>query len=115
MGRDTRASGKVMAEAIFKGIRAAGGIPLDLGIAPTPTTCVCVAALKASSGIIITASHNPEQYNGYKMVHQSGRLFRADECQIVYDAFHRGEYLTANDYNKFPAVAEKVSMEPLYI
>jgi len=107
VGRDTRASGKVMAEAIFRGIRAAGGVPLDLGIAPTPTTCVCVAALNASSGIIITASHNPGQYNGYKMVHKSGRLYRADECQTVYDAFHRGEYLSSEDYDKFPAIAEK--------
>ncbi len=107
VGRDTRESGKVLAEAIFKGIRAAGGIPLDLGIAPTPTTCVSVAALKASSGIIITASHNPGQYNGYKMVHPDGRLYRASECQTVYDAFHRGEYLSGDEYDKFSGDAEK--------
>jgi phosphomannomutase len=69
------------------------------------TTCVCVAALKASRHII-TASHNPEQYKGYKMVHQSGRLFRADECQIFMMPF-TAEYLTSNDYNKFPAVQKK--------
>ncbi|HEX3019089.1 MAG TPA: phosphoglucosamine mutase [Chitinispirillaceae bacterium] len=107
VGRDTRASGLVMAEAIFRGIRAAGGTPLDLGIAPTPTICVSVEALNASAGIIITASHNPGQYNGYKMVHSSGRLYRAKECQTVYDAFHRGEYLSSDDFNKFSGIAEK--------
>lgn len=107
VGRDTRESGKRLAEAIFRGIRAGGGIPIDLGIAPTPTTCVCTAELKGSTGIIITASHNPGQYNGYKMVHSSGRLYRAHECQIVYDAFHKGEYISDNDLEKFAAVSEE--------
>ena len=87
VGRDTRPSGAMLARAAFRGIRAAGGVPVDCGIAPTPTTCVAVAALGASGGIIITASHNPNAYNGYKMVHASGRLFRADECEKIYAAF----------------------------
>ena len=66
VGRDTRNSGAMLAEAAFRGIRAAGGTPIDLGIAPTPTTCLCTASLGGSTGIIITASHNPGQYNGYK-------------------------------------------------
>ena len=76
VGRDTRPSGEMFARAIFQGVRAAGGIPVDLGIAPTPTTCVAVNELKANGGVIITASHNPNEYNGYKMVHGSGRLFQ---------------------------------------
>ncbi|MBN1128348.1 MAG: phosphoglucosamine mutase [Chitinispirillaceae bacterium] len=90
VGRDTRKSGERYARAAFRGIRAAGGSPVDLGIAPTPTTCVAVSELKASGGIIITASHNPNEYNGYKMVHSSGRLYRADEGEAVYAAFRRG-------------------------
>lgn len=91
VGRDTRPSGEALARAIFKGIRAADGMPVDIGIAPTPTTCVATAELKASAGVIITASHNPSPYNGYKMVHGSGRLYNAGECQQVYDAFCRNE------------------------
>lgn len=106
VGRDTRNSGKMLSEAIFRGIRAAGGTPLDLGIAPTPTTCVCVSELKVSAGVIITASHNPGQYNGYKMVHSSGRLYRANECQIVYDAFHRNEFPSEEELGKFSCTAE---------
>ncbi|MDG5814905.1 phosphoglucosamine mutase [Chitinispirillales bacterium ANBcel5] len=92
IGRDTRPSGERLMRAICRGIRAAGGEPVDIGIAPTPTTCVAVSELKASAGIIITASHNPSQYNGYKMVHSSGRLFKGDECETVYSHFKRGEY-----------------------
>jgi phosphomannomutase len=91
VGRDTRPSGEMFAAAAFRGIRAAGGVPIDLGIAPTPTTCVAAAELKAAGGIIITASHNPIAYNGYKMVHASGRLFKADECEKIYRIFRGPE------------------------
>jgi phosphomannomutase len=92
VGRDTRPSGDMLARAAFRGIRAAGGQPIDIGIAPTPTTCVAVPEFGAAGGIIITASHNPVAYNGYKMVHESGRLFRADECECIYDSFRKGAY-----------------------
>jgi phosphomannomutase len=87
VGRDTRQSGVLLAAAAFRGIRAAGGVPIDIGIAPTPTTCFAVAEFGAAAGIIITASHNPGEYNGYKMVHSAGRLCRGDECEKVYAAF----------------------------
>jgi phosphomannomutase len=88
VARDTRPSGEELAKAIFCGIRAAGGIPVDIGIAPTPTACVAVQHRKASGGIIITASHNPSQYNGYKMIHPSGRLFKGSECDDIYRAYN---------------------------
>jgi phosphomannomutase len=100
VGRDTRPSGAAFARAAFRGIRAAGGIPVDLGIAPTPTVCLAAAQTGAQGGIILTASHNPSPYNGYKMVHESGRLYRAAECEKVYAAFHQ---------NDFPADAELLS------
>ncbi len=92
IGRDTRPSGKAMMQAACRGIRAAGGKPVDIGIAPTPTTCIAVEELKACCGIIITASHNPLPYNGYKMVHGSGRLFRGEECEKVYEEYRKGDY-----------------------
>jgi phosphomannomutase len=92
IGRDTRVSGQSFAAAACRGIRAAGGQPIDLGIAPTPTTCVAVKATGASTGIILTASHNPGQYNGYKMVDKSGRLYNGRECDIVYKEFFAGNY-----------------------
>jgi phosphomannomutase len=92
VGRDTRPSGEMFVRAAFRGIRAAGGTPVDIGIAPTPTTCVAVPEFGAAGGIIITASHNPNPYNGYKMVHASGRLFKADECEQIYTAFAQAAY-----------------------
>jgi phosphomannomutase len=54
----------------------------------------------AAGGIIITASHNPNPYNGYKMVHSSGRLFRADECEYIYDLFRQGRCPSAEELAK---------------
>ena len=92
VGRDTRPTGEALARAAARGIRAAGSVPVDVGVAPTPTVCIAVPALNAIGGIIITASHNPLPYNGYKMAHRSGRLARASECEEVYARFRDGGY-----------------------
>ena len=84
VGRDTRPSGPRIARAIFRGITAAGAQPVDLGVCPTPTTCLAARHFNAGTGVIITASHNPSPYNGYKMVHATGRLFNDAECRSVY-------------------------------
>lgn len=108
IGRDTRPSGKLFSEAACRGIRAAGGIPIDIGIAPTPTTCLAVETLKASTGIILTASHNPSQYNGYKMVHRTGRLFRGSECDDVYSSYFKAEYPSDEVLNQFTGKADEI-------
>lgn len=116
VGRDTRPSGERLAKAIFRGIRAAGGTPIDIGIASTPTTCVAVPALNASAGIIITASHNPHPYNGYKMVHKNGRLYKGFECDQIYDAFKNKEFLSDKEYSAFQdTAAEVVDAQKIHI
>jgi phosphomannomutase len=102
VARDTRPSGAIIANAIFDGIRAAGGVPLDIGIAPTPTACVAVKHFSACAGVMITASHNPHPYNGYKMIHAQGRLFTGTECDAVYQEFYKSclmHYIPSNSTN----------------
>ena len=89
VARDTRPTGPMLAGAICDGIAAGGGTAVDIGISPTPTACVAVDHFHASSGIMITASHNPLPYNGYKMIRAGGRLFTGKECDEVYHAFLR--------------------------
>jgi len=116
IGRDTRPTGSALMLAAARGIFAAGGVPVDIGIAPTPTTCVAVPALGADSGIIITASHNPLPYNGYKMVHKSGRLFGGEECEAVYSAFKEGDYPKSDDFVKYGGKpVESVDASPVHI
>jgi len=106
IGRDTRPSGVEIEKALCQGIRAAGGIPVSIAIATTPTTCFAVKYFGAASGIIITASHNPHPYNGYKAVHSSGRLFNAQECEALYADYEKGNFLSDEDFDKFDASPE---------
>jgi phosphomannomutase len=116
VGRDTRPSGEMLARAAFRGIRAAGGLAVDIGIAPTPTTCVAVPELVAAGGIIITASHNPNPYNGYKMVNATGRLFRAEECENIYAAFHSGQFPSEEELSKFDDTPhERADAAPIHL
>ncbi|MBD3318143.1 MAG: phosphoglucosamine mutase, partial [Chitinivibrionales bacterium] len=101
--RDTRPSGAEMAAAVMRGVRLAGGTPVDVGIAPTPTICFAVSHCGAAAGVIITASHNPLPYNGYKMVHGSGRLFSGAECERVYEVFRNGDYPAESAFAEEPS------------
>jgi len=116
VGRDTRPTGEALMKAASRGIRAAGGIPINIGIAPTPTTCVAVTALGANGGIIITASHNPLPYNGYKMVHKTGRLCRGAECEAVYTEFRSASYPSDYELMKYiDEPAENIDAAPIHI
>ncbi|KPK63359.1 hypothetical protein AMJ83_07245 [candidate division WOR_3 bacterium SM23_42] len=74
IGRDTRQSGKEFRKAVIRGLNSTGRFVIDLGIVPTPTVLFMVRKLKAKGGIIITASHNPIQWNALKFV-SSGGIF----------------------------------------
>ena len=72
--RDGRASGPLLAAAIFRGLNSAGRDVIDAGVAATPTTGVLVQHFSAAGGIQISASHNPAEYNGMKLFSAEGRV-----------------------------------------
>ena len=66
VGRDTRASGEWLEDALVRGIRAGGGGVVLAGVQPTPAVSFLTADLGAAAGAVISASHNPPEYNGIK-------------------------------------------------
>ncbi|MBN1910826.1 MAG: phosphoglucosamine mutase, partial [Pirellulales bacterium] len=90
VGRDSRPSGAVLAQAVHAGLRAAGRKTIDLGICATPTVGVLVRRLQAAGAIQITASHNPPPYNGIKLFSNESRLVTAAAGQKVLDAYRQG-------------------------
>jgi phosphoglucosamine mutase len=72
VGRDTRASGEFLAAALSAGICSAGGDVLSLGIVTTPGVAFLTRDLGAQAGAVISASHNPAEYNGLKFFAASG-------------------------------------------
>jgi phosphomannomutase len=96
IGRDTRQSGKIFRKAVIRGLNSAGRRVIDLGIVPTPTVLYMVRKLKASGGIVITASHNPIQWNALKFVSSrglflSGTEFKKFAAKIVEDSGQVGK------------------------
>jgi len=84
VGRDNRPSGEALAAGIRRGIVEAGGTAVDVGILPTPALYFGVAALAADAGVQVTGSHNPPEFNGFKMV-LGGDAFHGDEILDLWE------------------------------
>ena len=72
VGRDPRESGEWLEDALVEGIRSAGGDVILVGIEPTPAIAYLTTDLGASSGVVISASHNPPEYTGIKFFAGNG-------------------------------------------
>ena len=72
VGKDTRLSGDMLESAAAAGIMSAGGNALLAGIIPTPGVALLVGELHADGGLVISASHNPPEYNGIKLFDSNG-------------------------------------------
>ena len=73
IGRDTRISGNILLQAITRGINESGKKFINLGICPTPAIPFLIRKENLSSGIMISASHNPPEYNGIKIFDHNGQ------------------------------------------
>ena len=83
VGRDTRISGQMLASALSAGLMSQGAKVIDLGVVPTPAVSYLVKKYKASMGAMISASHNPSEYNGIKLFDSEGfKLPDATENEI---------------------------------
>ena len=80
IARDSRTSGPMFVRAATAGLQAVGCDVLDAGLVPTPTTLFAVRHHKAHGGIVITASHNPVEWNALKLASASGMFLDADEA-----------------------------------
>ncbi len=92
VGRDTRASGPELEAAVARGIAAAGGTAALGGVLPTPA----IALLAESLGVVVSASHNPPEYNGVKLFFDGGKLVDEQEKEIeeLFDAVGPGNGAT---------------------
>lgn len=72
IGRDTRLSGDMLESALTAGILAVGGHVIKAGVIPTPAVAHLVKKYKADAGVVISASHNPFEYNGIKFFNGEG-------------------------------------------
>jgi phosphomannomutase len=87
VGRDTRPSGQSLMSGVIGAVTATGRDCVDLGIATTPTVEIMVEKLGAAGGIIVTASHNPVDWNALKFLDSRGMFISKEVGGEVYDAY----------------------------
>lgn len=85
VGRDTRRSGKMLEDALVAGMLSAGAQVLTLGVIPTPGVSFAVKHIKAQGGVVISASHNPAEYNGIKFLNNEGHKLNDDAEAAIED------------------------------
>ena len=90
IGRDTRISGDMLENAISAGILAMGGNVIKVGVLPTPAIAYLVRYYKADAGVVISASHNPFEYNGIKFFNGDGFKLDDDIEEQIEDIIIRG-------------------------
>jgi len=92
IARDTRPSGRALKPAAAAGILATGADVVDLDVVTTPGACLMVRQLNAAGAVILTASHNPPQYNGLKFIGPDGMGISAQQAATLKDTFLGGRH-----------------------
>ena len=111
VGRDARISGEMVKNVVCGTLMGMGFDVVNIGLASTPTTELAVTMAGACGGIILTASHNPKQWNALKLLNEHGEFLNAAEGEEVLriaeaeafeyaDIDHIGSYIEDNTYNE---------------
>ena len=92
VGRDTRTSGEMLLHAVCSGLLTTGCRPVDVGVCSTPSVQIRTKETDAVGGIIITASHNPAQWNALKFVGKDGIFLNEYEARSVVEIYHDSNF-----------------------
>ncbi|MBL8651182.1 MAG: phosphomannomutase/phosphoglucomutase [Sphingopyxis sp.] len=108
VGYDGRLSSPMLADALIEGINAAGIDALNVGLGPTPMLYYAASTEKVDGGIQITGSHNPPDYNGFKMVFQGRPFYGADIAGI-------GTMAAAGDWESGEGSTQSIDIVDAYV
>ncbi|MDR3250710.1 MAG: phosphoglucosamine mutase [Tannerella sp.] len=96
VGRDARISGQMVKQVVVGTLIGMGFDVVDIDLATTPTTEIAVVMEKACGGIIITASHNPKQWNALKLLNEKGEFLNAEEGNAVIKIAEQEQFVYAS-------------------
>lgn len=110
IGRDARPSGEMISNLVTSTLIGLGIDVIDLGLSTTPTVEIAVPAENAGGGIILTASHNPVQWNALKLLNEKGEFISGDDGKEVLE-------IAENDAYSFAEVKDlgKITHDDTYI
>jgi len=115
VGRDCRLSSPVYAQALMKGLRATGCNVVDLGTIPTPLLYFMIYYKNKEAGVMITGSHNPPEYNGFKMMSGKDTLY-GETIREIYRLINNNKTITDREgtqgfYNIIPEYMDYVGQD----
>jgi phosphomannomutase len=96
IGRDGRISGPMVNQLVIQTLLAMGFEVVDLGLSTTPTVEMAVPKEKAGAGIILTASHNPKEWNALKLLNRKGEFISKEDGAAFLDLLTKGEITYAS-------------------
>jgi phosphomannomutase len=92
VAQDKRETSKEIKEAFIKGILSTGSNVVDMKTLSTPAALYNVSKIKLKAGVVITASHNPKEWNGFKFIKEKGKFFDKEEMEEVYQIYKEGSF-----------------------
>ena len=103
VGRDARLSGEMVNKLVCATLQGLGINVIDAGLSTTPTVEMVVPDVKAGGGIILTASHNPKQWNALKLLNQKGEFISDEEGKLVLEIAEKEafEFAQVNELGKY--------------
>ena len=114
IGRDARLSGRMISNLVTSTLSSLGIDCIDLGLSTTPTVEVAVTELKAQGVIIITASHNPKQWNALKLLNERGEFISEADGAKLLEMAEKGTAAYA-DVNQLGKITERDDMLKVHI
>ncbi len=116
VGHDIRLSGRALVDALTEGLRHGGTKVIDIGQCGTEMIYFATAHLEADGGIMVTASHNPKEYNGMKLVRKGARPISGDTgLKEIGEMAVASNFVHAQVAGKTLGELEKVDIIPAYI
>jgi phosphomannomutase len=106
VGRDARISGEMVSSLVVATLVGMGCNVVNIGLATTPTTEIAVTEENADGGLILTASHNPKQWNALKLLNSKGEFLNAEEGTKVLELAETGDFSFA-EVDKLGTITEK--------
>lgn len=96
VGRDGRLSGTMVNQLVCGNLQAMGADVVDIGLSTTPTVEVAVTEMKADGGVILTASHNPKEWNALKLLNNKGEFISKNEGEWLLEKASSDDYEFSN-------------------
>jgi len=109
VGRDVRLSSPALAAALIEGLESTGLKVIDVGIVPTPVLYFTIHYLKLDGGVMLTGSHNPPKYNGFKLCREKAMTLYGPEIEAV------GAAVAAKKFRKGSGSVERRDIIPDYV